>query len=454
MTLKRGTKNGGVVTSLGQSESIEELLELLGLSCFEDLFIEPPESAREYLARSSSETNGKVKFPAQTTEFGEDSPIYSGAGGYDRLLPASVEKMVGECDLYMAYSADRERPRLAVLRAFEAYRRAALELAGMEAASGAVFCGGSALAYGCLLACEATGRTGIVVSETLDPSQRSILAAYAAAGLLRLYEVPERGGLTDLAALDALLSERGEEIAATVAQYPNFYGNLERMAALESAAHARGAAVVMSVELVTLAAIKSPAEWGADIVVSDSAPTPDRNAFEKGRLGVIAVSERILGSLPDRVAFVNDADGVRPVLILQRRGGSPAARTAITRSREALTATAALAYYAYTSPESFERAAFNSYRAAKYARERLIEAGFPLLFDAPCLHEFAVSVADPAGMNAYLRKWGIVGGCELPNALLFAFTEKRAKGEIDELVHFMKLYQFGDGGGTGAQARA
>ena len=65
-----------------------------------------------------------------------------------------------------------------------------------------------------------------------------------------------------------------------------------------------------------------------------------------------------------------------------------------------------------------------------------------------------MSVADPAGMNAYLRKWGIVGGCELPNALLFAFTEKRAKGEIDELVHFMKLYQFGDGGGTGAQARA
>ena len=52
-------------------------------------------------------------------------------------------------------------------------------------------------------------------------------------------------------------------------------------------------------------------------------------------------------------------------------------------------------------------------------------------------------VDDPVGMNAYLRRWGIVGGFELQDGLLLAFTEKRAREEIDELVYFMKEYQFG-----------
>ena len=44
-------------------------------------------------------------------------------------------------------------------------------------------------------------------------------------------------------------------------------------------------------------------------------------------------------------------------------------------------------------------------------------------------------------MLAYLDKWGLVGGVELSDGLLLAFTEKRCKEEINELAYFMKDYR-------------
>ena len=41
---------------------------------------------------------------------------------------------------------------------------------------------------------------------------------------------------------------------------------------------------------------------------------------------------------------------------------------------------------------------------------------------------------DPSRANQLLLEEGIIGGYELPDAMLLAFTEKRTKEEIDRLV--------------------
>ena len=43
-------------------------------------------------------------------------------------------------------------------------------------------------------------------------------------------------------------------------------------------------------------------------------------------------------------------------------------------------------------------------------------------------------------------KTAFIGGYELKDGLLLAFTEKRTREEVDELVYFMKDFQFGGAG--------
>jgi glycine dehydrogenase subunit 1 len=107
-----------------------------------------------------------------------------------------------------------------------------------------------------------------------------------------------------------------------------------------------------------------------------------------------------------------------------------------------LNALTALVYLAFVGPHGLKQAANASHRVACYARSELKKAGFEFKHDAPFLREFAVKVDDPRGMNRYLLEWGIIGGYELEDGLLLAFTEKRTREEVDELVYCMKSYQF------------
>jgi hypothetical protein len=50
--------------------------------------------------------------------------------------------------------------------------------------------------------------------------------------------------------------------------------------------------------------------------------------------------------------------------------------------------------------------------------------------------------------SASIQNLSCIGGYELEDGLLLAFTEKRTREEVDELVYCMKSYQF-DGAGKG-----
>ena len=89
-----------------------------------------------------------------------------------------------------------------------------------------------------------------------------------------------------------------------------------------------------------------------------------------------------------------------------------------------------------------KQAAEFSHRLTYYAKSRFEHAGFQLRYSAPVFQEFAVCVDCPAEANDFLLENGIIGGYELEDALLFAFTEKRTCEEIDELVDTMSEYMF------------
>ncbi len=435
-------------------DSSEESLEKLGLSAFEEIFLDAPEEALRLGVSNATPDSGfdvsrRLRELTDRSDVGADAPIFVGAGCYDHYVPIAIENMTNRADFYSAFRAKRPEGARTILSALVKYQERVAILTDADLVDVSVYCGGSPLARACLLASKTLERKVVLIPETLNSDQRQIVQIYADAGLLELRVVPEKNGLVDLAELERFLDEEGERVAAVVVQYPNFYGNLERVSQIVSLSQNAGALVVMSVELISLSMLKSPGEWGADLVVGDSLPHASPLNFNRPRLGFIATSKAFERRLPRRLLREVDAssDVSERSFLLRREDNSDDWKSKLAPSREILDATLALMFFAFISPEELQQAAKASHRAAKYARDQLAKAGFQFCHDAPFLREFAVKVDDPRGMNEYLRRWGVVGGFEIESGLLFAFTEKHSPEEVDELVFFMKTFQFGTGSG-------
>ncbi len=95
---------------------------------------------------------------------------------------------------------------------------------------------------------------------------------------------------------------------------------------------------------------------------------------------------------------------------------------------------AATMYLTLIGSAGLQAIATRCHQLAVYAAHELGKAGLRLKFQQPFFREFAVLMDDPAGANDQLLQNGIIGGYELPDAMLLAFTEKRTRAEIDRLV--------------------
>ena len=131
--------------------------------------------------------------------------------------------------------------------------------------------------------------------------------------------IGEKDGATDLQELSTKL-EAGVVAGVIVAQ-PNFYGIIEDYSGGADACHANKALMVMNANPSTLAVLKTPAEWGADIACGDGQTLGIPMSYGGPYVGYLACSNALVRKLPGRiVGYTNDVDGKRAfVLTLQAR---------------------------------------------------------------------------------------------------------------------------------------
>ena len=99
-------------------------------------------------------------------------------------------------------------------------------------------------------------------------------------------------------------------------QHPNYYGNLEPAKEIADITHEAGAKYVMSVNPISLGALKTPREYGADIAVGDGQPLGLSIAFGGPYLGFMACTDDLVIRLPGIiVAKTHDSKG-RVVYVL------------------------------------------------------------------------------------------------------------------------------------------
>ncbi|MEX2104991.1 MAG: aminomethyl-transferring glycine dehydrogenase subunit GcvPA, partial [Bacilli bacterium] len=424
-------------------EDRKEMLSSIGVSHIDELFSDIPKSARferelnipkpiaePLLVKHMSE------MAAKNANF-NDYSCFLGAGVYDHYIPSVVNHVISRSEFYTAYTPYQPEISQGELQAIFEFQTMICEITGMAVANSSMYDGSTALAEAANLAFGSTKKPKVVVSRAVHPQAREILKTNAKGLGYDVVEVGVVNGTTDL---NQLKEVADEDTAAVIVQYPNFFGAIEDLTAIEEIAHSHKGLFVVSSNPLSLGLLQPPGAFGADIVIGDAQPFGIPASFGGPHCGYFATTEKLMRRIPGRiVGQTKDEEGRRGfVLTLQAREQHIRREKATSNicSNQALNALAASVYMSALGKQGIQEVATQNVQKANYAKKAIgaIE-GLEIVFDAPIFNEFVVKLPIKAGvMNKELLKHGIIGGYDLSrdypeyeNMMLFAVTELRTK---------------------------
>jgi len=218
------------------------------------------------------------------------------------------------------------------------------------------------------------------------------------------------------------------------------------MAELADAAHGAGALLVAVVEPTSLAILRAPGDYRADLVASEGQPLGVAVSFGGPYVGLMAARIASVRQMPGRlVGATRDAAGRRGyVLTLQAREQHIRREKAASNicTNQALMALAATTYLGAVGPEGLREVAELSMTQARHLAAALEGAGLAeRRFSGPYFAEVTMRLPDAARRHAALVEQGIVAGYlperdepALRDTLLLATTELTTDDDIARLV--------------------
>ena len=430
----------------------EQMLETIGVNSIDELFEQIPVGVRLGRALELEPALSEPELVVHLTELAARNidtgreVSFLGAGIYDHYVPAVVDAVLARGEFLTAYTPYQPEMSQGVLQAIFEYQTAICELTGMDVSNASGYDGTTVAADACYLARQATGRSRVVLTEALNPQVRQVVKTYAPGFGLDVVEVPHRDGTTDPDELRAA----ADEAACVIFQQPNFFGCLEPAPDLAAAANDAGALPVAHVDLVSLGVLEAPGAYGCALAIGEGQSAGNYQSYGGPHYGFLAARSEFIRRMPGRISGETvDSEGKRGfVLTLQTREQHIRREKATSNitTNQTLLALAGLVHLSWLGPQGLRELGETCLALARYAKERLSDAGLELVFpEKATFKEFAVRVGRP-GKEAIrdARAAGIHPGyalgrdyAGLDDALLVAVTEKRTTAEIDSLVEVL-----------------
>ena len=427
-------------------EDINAMLEKIGVDSVDSLFSDIPSEVifkEEYDIPSSMSEIELRKHFKQLAAKNDSLVVFGGNGVYDHYSPSVIPHLLERSEFYTAYTPYQPEISQGTLQYIFEYQSMISELTGFESTNASMYDGATAAAEAMfMMVASAKKRNRVLVSATLPPHVLKVVATYAKFHGVDLTILPEKAGETDLAALKEGLA--GGDVAGVILPAPNCYGIIEDFTGVADEIHAAKALMAIYADPSTLAVLRSPAEWGADIACGDGQSLGMPMQFGGPYLGFLSCRQSLIRKMPGRVVgATTDGSGKRCyVLTLQAREQHIRREKATSNicSNQSLMALYATIYLSLLGMKGLREVNVLSADGAHYLYNRLIESGkFRPAFDKPFLKEFVVETdLDIKKVNARLLEKGIMGGVDLGEGkVMFAVTEKRTKEEIDQLIALM-----------------
>jgi glycine dehydrogenase subunit 1 len=422
----------------------QQMLDAIGKRTFEDLISHIPKDVRAKELElqdglSEIELSKRVQALAAKNKSTSDQSSFLGGGCYRRYVPAIVGSVISRSEFATAYTPYQPEVSQGSLQAIYEFQTAICLLTSMDVANASMYDGPTACAEAALMAARLTGRSNVIVSDTVNPEYSMVTSTYVKNCSLGFQTAENVDGLTSLKS-----ETLKEDVAAVVVQYPNYYGVLEDIKSLAEQAHKVGALLVVVTDPISLGLLTPPGEFGADIVVGDAQSCGNSLSFGGPSAGYMACRKEYIRQLPGRLAgmTVDNRGQTAFTLTLQTREQHirRAKATSNICTNQALNALAMLVYLTYMGPQGLHGLASISLQRAHYLADKLTAIqGVSLLYKQPFLNEFAVKTTIPAEkLLSQLQERGILGGVNLSqfhpsidHAVLVSVTEMNDVQELD-----------------------
>lgn len=425
------------------TEDIEQMLAVAGLKSLDDLFAEIPQQLLFNKEFALPEAMSEAEIRRFFDELGNKNSrlvCFAGAGVEDHYSPSVINAIIQRGEFLTAYTPYQPEISQGTLQYIFEYQSMITELTGMDVTNASMYDGTTATAEAMMMTIAAAKkRNKVLVSATINPKVKRVVETYAKYQGVSVETIPEKEGVTDLAALETMLA--GDDVAGVILAQPNFYGIIEDYTGVADMCHAKKALMVMNANPSSLAVLKTPAEWGADIACGDAQSLGIPMNYGGPYVGYLATTNALVRKLPGRiVGATTDVDGKRAfVLTLQAREQHIRREKANSNicSNQSLMALYVTIYLSLMGHKGLKEVNAASYGGAHYLAEKLVATGkCTLAFDKPFMNEFAVKTAVAAkDIQEALLAAGILGGVRIADdMLLICVTEQRTKAEIDKFV--------------------
>ena len=365
---------------LNTKEDLNQMLSTIGVASVEELLQQViPQNIRLKKDLDLPAAMSEYEYAAHIAELAAKNRTFRsfiGMGYYPNAVPAVVTRNVFENPAwytsYTPYQAEISQGRLEALLN---YQTAILSLTGMEVANCSLLDEATATAEAMLMmyalrSREAVkqGRNQIFVDENIFPHTLDVLLTRS-----------EPFGIEIIRDDFASYEFTGKEFGAIV-QYPAANGEVRDYAAFAAKAHEAGIAVTAVADLLSLALLKAPAEWGADIAVGTTQRLGCPMGLGGPSAGYMATRDANKRQMPGRIIGVSvDRLGnkaLRMSLQMREQHIKREKATSNICTAQALMASMVGFYCIYNGKEGLQRAALNAHTAAVTVKEALEALGY------------------------------------------------------------------------------
>ncbi|MBR5492808.1 MAG: aminomethyl-transferring glycine dehydrogenase [Alistipes sp.] len=402
------------------SADLAEMLKVIGVESVEELISQViPASIRlKKPLALPAEGMSEYEFSAHVAQLAAKNRqlrSFIGMGYYPTAVPAVVSRNVFENPAwytsYTPYQAEISQGRLEALLN---YQTAIMSLTGMQIANCSLLDEATAAAEAMLMmyalrSREAVkqGRNQIFVDRDIFPQTLDLLLTRS-----------EPFGIELIVDDFSTYEFNGMEFGALV-QYPSASGEVRNYAAFAEKAHAAGALVAAEADILSLALLTPPAEWGADIAVGSTQRLGCPMGYGGPSAGYMACREAYKRNIPGRIIGVSvDRLGnkaLRMSLQMREQHIKREKATSNICTASALMASMAGFYCIYNGPEGLKRAAMTAHTSAVAVAEALEALGYKVthknIFDTVEVEAEAAVVQDialAAGINFHYPSEGKV----------------------------------------------
>ena len=364
-------------------QELAQMLQVIGVKSVEELIsqVVPATIRLKQPLNLPAEGMSEYEFMNHIREISRKNKIYRsliGMGYYGTASPAVILRNVFENPAwytsYTPYQAEISQGRLEALLNFQT---AVISLTGMEVSNCSLLDEATATAEAMLMmfalrSREAVkeGRNVLFVDENIFPQTLDLLLTRS-----------EPFGIEIISDRFDNYTFTGREFGAIV-QYPAANGEVRDYEDFTAAAHSRGVLVTVAADILSLALLKAPGEWGADIVVGSTQRFGIPMGFGGPHAAYLATRDAYKRNMPGRIIGVSiDRLGnkaLRMALQMREQHIKRERATSNICTAQALLATMAGFFAVYHGAEGIRRIALNAHAHAVAVAEGLEKLGYEL----------------------------------------------------------------------------